>query len=201
MATKIDQILQVWVSLNDYLFKDMTMLCQISPHALSPGTSSLIGKHSTQTLSAQKVLSLDSSSRNRMNSTHQFVLKVRDNKGKRLWQTFYQNLHRKKMNHLRWLLQFPAWASSSCLWHIIRLHRFNDMTMLCGISTHTLCPGRNSSMSNHSTQILSAQKVLSCLIRVRVRETGWIPHTNSFERSRRKGSKTLKNQKTNGKKV
>ena len=179
----------------------MTMLCQISPHALSPGTSSLIGKHSTQTLSAQKVLSLDSSSRNRMNSTHQFVLKVRDNKGKRLWQTFYQNLHRKKMNHLRWLLQFPTWASSSCLWHIIRLDRFNDITILCGISTHTLCPGRNSSMANHSTQILSAQKVLSCLIRVRVRETGWIPHTNSFEHSRRKGNKTLENQKQNGKKV
>jgi len=82
MATKVDQILQVWVSLSDNLFKDMTMLCQISPHALSPGTSSLIGKHSTQTLSAQKVLSLDSSSRNRMNSTHQFVSKVQNNKGK-----------------------------------------------------------------------------------------------------------------------
>jgi hypothetical protein len=50
-------------------------------------------------------------------------------------------------------------------------------------------------MGNHSTQILSAQKVLSCLIRVRVRDTGWIQHTNSFERSRRKGSKHFENQK------
>lgn len=179
----------------------MTMLCQISPHTLSPGTSSLIGNHSTQTLSAQKVLSLISSSRNRMNSTHQFVLEVQNNKGKRLRQTFYQNLHRTKMNHLRWLLEFPTWASSSCLWHIIRLDRFNDMTMLCEISTHTLCPGWNSLMGNHSTQILSAQKVLSCLIRVPVRETGWIPHTNSFERSRRKGSTNFENQKSNGRKV